>query len=264
MKATLPPEADAPLLIPPWVPEPVAGAAREIHPVAGRRGVIACLVRLVRDERMQRVWYQLARRRRDGTFMHPAAMAPAWSAQPEATEVVPNPSEPDECQDVAMANLLRASLAYAIQSGTTLTRQQAEDDCRRYLAMARQLRTDASRLQLWIDPQITSDSDRRRLLASAASAARVYELVAARIANKLESSDPTSPYLPIIRKRSHRDAADQWLALAITGECRWLFGSPLYGVTAIIMSVILDREIAPRAVRQWCAHPADKPPKSTR
>jgi hypothetical protein len=263
MKATLPPEADAPLCIPPWVPEPVAGAAHGIYPVAGRRGVIACLVRLVRDARMQRVWYQLARRRRDGTFMHPAAMAPAWSAQPEATEVVPHPSEPDECQDVAMANLLRASLAYAIQSGTTLTRQQAEDDRRRYLAMARQLRTDASRLQLWIDPQITSDDDRRRRLV-AASAARVYELVAARIAKKLESSGPTSPYLPIIRKRSHRDSGDQWLALAITRECRWLFGSPLYGVTAIIMSVILDRKIAPRAVRQWCAHPAAKPPKSTR
>jgi hypothetical protein len=130
--------------------------------------------------------------------------------------------------------------------------------------MARQLRTDASRLQLWIDPQITSDDDRRRRLASAASAARVYELVAARIAKKLESSGPTSPYLPIIRKRSHRDSGDQWLALAITRECRWLFGSPLYGVTAIIMSVILDRKIAPRAVRQWCAHPAAKPPKSTR
>jgi hypothetical protein len=157
--------------------------------------------------------------------------------------------------------LLRASLVSAIQPGTTMTRQQAESDRRRYLAMAQQLRTDASHLQLWIGPPIrpNEDRDRHRLFASAA---RAYEQAAAHIVNKLESKSSSS--FPIIRKRRRGDAADQWLALNITGQCRWHFGSPLYGVTAIVMSVILDRDIDARTVRQWYAHPADKPPKSTR
>jgi hypothetical protein len=256
-------EDDAPLRVPPWVPEPVAQAAHDIYAywdVVNRRRMIACLVRLVSDERMRRVWYELARRHRGGTFMHPAATAP-WSLTVSAeVEVWPSSSKPDECQDVAMANLLRASLVSAIQPWTTMTRQQAENDRRRYLAMAQQLRTDASHLQLWIGPPIRprEDRDRHRLLASAA---RAYETAAAQIGYKLESN---SSGFPIIRKRGHRGSAEQWLAHAITGECRWMFGSPLYGVTAIVMSVILDREITPRAVRQWCAHPADKPPKSTR
>jgi hypothetical protein len=159
-----------------------------------------------------------------------------------------------------MAELLRVSLLGATQPGTTLTRQQAEDDRRCYLAMAWQLRTEnASRLQMWLGPPLRRrDMDRYRVLASAA---RTYEEAAARIANKLQGKPLR---FPIIRKRDHGDSADQWLALCITSYCRGYFGSPLYGVTAIVMSVILDREIAPRAVRQWCAHPADKPPKTTR
>jgi hypothetical protein len=247
------PEDDAPLRVPPWVPEPVAQAAHDIYAyreVANRRRMIACLVRLVSDERMRRVWYELARRHRGGTFMHPATTAPAWSPLMQEAKVDPPPSKPDECQDVAMANLLRASLVSAIQPGTTMTRQQAESDRRRYLAMA----------QLWIGPPIRprEDRDRHRLLASAA---RAYEKAAANIVNKLEGKFSR---FPIIRKRGHGGSANQWLALNITGQCRWLFGSPLYGVTAIVMSVILDRDINARTVRQWCAHPADKPPKSTR
>jgi hypothetical protein len=264
MKAdAFPPEDDSLPRIPPWVPEPVAQAAHNIYAywaVDNRRRMIACLVRLVSDERMRRVWSELARRHRDKTFMHPAATAPA--SQPPTTdcEVWPPPSKPDECQDEAMASLLRASLLCAIQPWTTMTRQQAENDRRRYVAMARQLRTDASHLQLWIGPPIRprEDRDRLRLLASAAGA---YEHAAANIAYKLEGN---SSSFPIIRKRRRGGSADQWLALNITGQCRGLFGSPLYGVAAIVMSVILDREITPRTVRQWCAHPADKPPKSTR
>jgi hypothetical protein len=268
MKAdTFPPEDDAPygvpLRIPPWVPEPVAQAAHDAYTILGQYGdrdrAFTCLTRLVSDERMRRVWHELARRQRGGTFMYPAAMAPVWQPISEEAKVWPPSSEPDKCNDVAMAELLRVSLLGAIQPGTTLTRQQAEDDRRRYLAMARQLRTEnASQLQMWLGPPLKRrDIDRHRVLASAA---RTYEEAAARIANKLQGK---SPKFPIIRKRDHGDSADQYLALRITGYCRGYFGSPLYGVTAIVMSVILDREITPRAVRQWCAHPADKPPKTT-
>src|SRR5262249_47664664 len=216
-----PPEDEAPygapIRIPPWVPEPVAQAARDTYAILEQYGnrdrAFTCLTRLVRDERMRRVWHELARRHRDGTFMYPAATAPVWQPISEEAEVWP--SEPDKYKDVAMAELLRASLLGATQPGTTLTRQQAEDDRRRYLAMARQLRTEnASRLQMWLGPPLRRrDMDRYRVLASAA---RTYEEVAARIANKLQGKPLR---FPIIRKRDHGDSADQWLALCITSYC---------------------------------------------
>jgi hypothetical protein len=93
------------------------------------------------------------------------------------------------------------------------------------------------------------------------SAAEAYARAAARIANQLESG-ARQWHSPVIRERDRGKPADQWLALNIAAECRWRFGSPHYSVTAIIVSVILDREVAPRSVRQWCAvHPAGKTEK---
>jgi hypothetical protein len=240
-----PPEAALlELQIPDWVPEPVAQAARY---AAVTPNTHKYLRRLICDERMKRVWHELARRRRDGTFMHAAARAPAW--RPSGEDSL-EPCAPDEQQGAAMANLLKESLVCVIDRGTTVTRQQAEQDHRRFLKLAQQLRADAS-LQ-WMDADrrwsrwIDRDS---RLLVSAAGA---YTRAATRIAKKLESSRPN---FPIMRKRARGNAEDQWLAINITTECRWQFNSPLYGVTAIIMSVILDREITQRAVRQWCTPP---------
>jgi hypothetical protein len=266
MKAdALPPDADASLdaflRIPPWVPKTVALAARQAYAVVnGKPRMIEYLVRLVSDERMRGVWHELGRRHRDGTFMHPAASAPAYAPISATAYVTPGYVTPassvsvtaDEWQDEAMASLLRAALDYAVNRGTTLTRQRAKQDRLHYLKMAQQLRADASRL--WVDPERMRDRDRRRLLMSAAGA---YTRAAARIANQLESG-ARKWYSPVIRERDRGKPADQWLALNIATECRWRFGSPHYSVTAIIVSVILDREIDRRAVRQWCSYPADK------
>jgi hypothetical protein len=242
------------LRIPPWVPKTVALAARDSF-MDGSPRRVECLTRLVRDERMRAVWRELMRRR-DGTFMHPAASAPAY-APTSATPFYVTPAAEmvtaDEWQDEAMASLLQAALTYALNCGTTLTREQAEQDRLRYLDMARQLRVDASRL--WVNPNRMNASDRRHLLMSAAGA---YEGAAARIADQLESGVRRQWDSPVIRERNRGKHADQWLARNIATECRWRFGSPLYGVTAIIVSAISGRKIAPRTVREWCSRPADK------
>jgi hypothetical protein len=257
VKAEVLPEttAEPGLGIPAWVPKPVAEVVREAY-VAGDESARKIISRLACDERMRRVWHELGRRHRDGTFMHPAASAPAYtpiSATPGYVTPASSVSvTADEWQDEAMASLLRAALDYAVNRGTTLTRQRAKQDRLHYLEMAQHLRADASRL--WVDPERMLDRDRRRLLMSAAGA---YARAAARIANQLESG-ARQWYSPVIRERDRGKPADQWLALNIATECRWRFGSPHYSVTAIIVSVILDREIDGRAVRQWCSYPADK------
>jgi hypothetical protein len=128
----LPPEADASLdaflRIPPWVPKTVALAARQAYAVVnGKPRMIEYLVRLVSDERMRGVWHELGRRHRDGTFMHPAASAPAYapiSATAYVTLGYVTPASSvsvtaDEWQDEAMASLLRAALDYAVNRGAT-------------------------------------------------------------------------------------------------------------------------------------------------
>ncbi|MFZ2137145.1 MAG: hypothetical protein WAV78_09510, partial [Xanthobacteraceae bacterium] len=77
-------------------------------------------------------------------------------------------------------------------------------------------------------------------------AAQVYEEMAAEnyAANMQGASD-----------RNRGDATARWFARAVSDQCRTLFGSPMYGLVAIIASVTLGRKIEPRMVRQWCAPP---------
>jgi hypothetical protein len=227
--------AEPKLRIPAWVPRPVAHVARE----KASEDVTQFLAPLVQDQRMRRVWHELSRRRRDGRFMHPAA---AWWIDEVNAE---------ERQGVAMAKLLTAALQYAARPGATSTRRKAERMHNHNFEMARQLRVDADALS--VDK---SDEGWCRLIA----AAETYEELAKNVKGQIRGY--YWPW-PMILDRDRGDPADRWLACAISYTCRALFCSPMYGVTAIIMSVILGREITPRAVRQRCTpHPADKTTKT--
>ena len=68
--------------------------------------------------------------------------------------------------------------------------------------------------------------------------------------------------LPMALERRH-DGRARWVALTIGNKFRTLFGSPMYGLTATITSVVLGREIEPRTVRQWLTYPAVKCPKNS-
>jgi hypothetical protein len=248
MKADVTKSGAPKLRIPAWVPKPVAHIARQKARVRNHRrnrtvgeDVTQFLTPLVQDQRMRRVWHELLRRRRDGTFMHPAA---AWWI--DATNA-------EERQGVAMAKLLTAALQFAARPGATSTRRKAERMRNHNLEMARHLRADADALRV-------DKSDERwyRLIA----VAETYEGIAKNVEWHLRSQGQGYYYpWPMVLDRDRRDPADRWLACAISYTCRSLFCSPLYGITAIIMTVILGREIARGTVRQWCADKTKKNPR---
>jgi hypothetical protein len=126
---------------------------------------------------------------------------------------------------------MRLILQDALRPGRTLSRRQAERERNRLLDMAERLRNEV----------ITEPEDVLRLTA----AAETYEQLAKNIE---QTGGPVPEVLDL--DRAHGDPTERWLAFAISWECRIMFASPLYGVTAIIMSVVLGREITPREVRQ--------------
>jgi hypothetical protein len=156
-------------------------------------------------------------------------------------------ADASERQGKAMAHFMRMVLQDAVRPGRTASRRQAERERSRVLDMARQLRTDAMAVR---------DAETVRRLTAAAE---TYEEFAENITSHMQSRD--SWLIPIVLDRVRGDPTERWLACAIALQCRFTFHSPLYGLSAIVASVALGREVTPRAVRQWCAHPADKTKK---
>jgi hypothetical protein len=281
MKSGSPGKPSVELPFPAWVPAPVALLARQrlatanecitaefgectafewmSHPLLRKRRIDAAnfgkkvralqettvLTFLVLHPRMRRVWHELSRRRRDGTFLHPAQST--INSRPAAWPVVG--VNVDEPQGAAMAQLLEAVLRYIRPSPSpaTMTRREAEQLRDRDLETALNLRTDALNtyyeLPGYCDEGKPFDGSPWRCLSDAA---RFYEEKAAKnyAANLRAASD-----------RNRGDATARGFARAVSAECRRLFSSPMYGLVAIIASVALGREIEPRTVRQWCARP---------
>jgi hypothetical protein len=281
MKADLSAPASAPELdVPSWVPEPVAYSARakyawDVHWAyrealreAGDtedeaecdflaaqdevREAYAKIVRedladiaekyqpLVSDQRMRVVWRELSRQR-NGAFLHPAR--------------TPSMANAKERQEAAMVEVFNTALACQEERAATTTRGKAEQQRRRYLARAEELHHDAltmmSQPLLFCRNDILSDNRRHKLWWKLNAAYDAYQEYA-RAINAARLSMP---------EREH-DGRAHWVALTIGGKFRALFGSPMYGLTATITSLVLGREVSPRTVRQWCApYPAVKPQK---
>jgi len=270
MKADLP----RPLRIPAWVPEPIAQSARakyaaDVHRTyataieelgppedAAECDDLAALdevrdsyfenVRddlaeiaknyrpLVSDPRMRGVWHELSRRR-NGGFLHPAR-APST-------------------QEAAMVELFELALACRKQHWTATTRGEVERQRRRFLARAEELEDDAMTMLAQSLPSRGKDiltfeqrSELWQKLEHAADACKEYA----------RALDATKCF---ILEREHDSRARQ-LALVISDQFRTLFGSPMYGLTATITSVVLGRLINSRQTEQWCArHSPVKAPK---
>jgi hypothetical protein len=282
-------KADVPLAIaaaphlevPAWVPEPVAQSARakyaadvdwayraaleESGDVSGPdeylaevarqdkvREAFAAWVRddladindrylpLVCDQRMRGVWRELSRQHQ-GAFLHPACPPLGANAK--------------ERQEAAMVELFDTALACQELRGTTTTRGKADRQRGHYLAKAEELERDALTMSqqplLFFGKNILTDRRRdelRRRLDDAADAYKEY-------ARALHTAQFCMP------EREHDGRARQ-VALTIGDKFRALFGSPMYGLTATITSVVLGRKVAPGTVRQWC-HPAHKARKKS-
>jgi hypothetical protein len=296
MKAALP----RPLRIPAWVPNPIAQAARtnyaedvrrayaraikefgppedaadcdalaeldevRVNYIEDVRDDLAAIAKnyrlLVSDPRMRGVWRELSRRR-NGGFLHPAR---APSTQ-EAVTVelferalacgLLHPARAPSTQEAAMVELFDTALACRKWPWTTTTRGEVERQCRRFLAKAEELENDTISMMTHPLPCRGMDfwtleprGELGQKLMRAADACKEY----ARILDSTKC---------FTLKREH-DSSGRQLALTISDKFRALFGSPMYGLTATIASVVLGREIDPRTVRRWCAsHPAVKDPK---
>jgi hypothetical protein len=126
-------DSDAPddgpgsLAIPSWVPDAVATAARALHADVLKwadqnylKSYVEVLQRLVADPRMQRVWAELLKRRRDSTrtLLHPAKQTRYFDD--EATQ-----------QNIALASLLYLAVNLVMSDPTVMTRAQvAAERCR--------------------------------------------------------------------------------------------------------------------------------------
>jgi hypothetical protein len=275
MKADVLPPASRKLQVPSWVPEPIAQSVRakyaadldaayaaalretEHHRVLPDehlaelvrqdevREAFADWVRddladiseryspLICDRRMEGVWRELSRQR-NGAFLHPARTLSAANTK--------------ERQEMALVELFEtALLCQETRRGVTMTARQVEEQRGRYLAKAQELESDA--IAIMAAPGARKQTERYLRLQDAAD---VYKEYAAERywANSLMSLE-----------RRH-DGRARWVVLTISQKFRALFGSPMYGLTATITSVVLGRKVAPRTVRQWC-HPARKARKKS-
>jgi hypothetical protein len=134
--------------------------------------------------------------------------------------------------------------------GETTTWGAIEQRRDRYLAKAKELRADGRMMLDHDSGDWVSGMKRSLAVRVAAQALEDYarEVYAANSAMAFD------------RKR---DSRARWVALTIGNTFLTLFGSPMYGLTTTITSVVLGREIKLRTVRQWLeaglSHPASGP-----
>jgi len=156
-------------------------------------------------------------------------------------------------QEMAMVELFELALACRKRHWTATTRGEVERQRRRYLAKAEELRDDAVTMLTQSLPGMDFSTyeqfeQRIELAQKLRQAAAAYEEYARALA-------ATKCFL---LEREHDSHARQ-LVLVIGNQFRMLFGSPMYGLTAKITSVVLGRQINSRQTEQWCAiHPRVK------
>jgi hypothetical protein len=132
-------------------------------------------------------------------------------------------------QDAALVDLFNTALTCRVRCVVTRTRSELEQERDRSLAKATELKQDAARMN-W--------EHFKTLLA----AAQAYE----DSAREIYTSN-----IAMAGERQ-RDGRARWVALTIAEKFCARFGLPMYKLTAIITSVVLDRDINPSAVRYWC------------
>ena len=223
---------DAPGSLPllPWVPDAVAYAARALYADAVRRHdnqYLEVLKRLVTDCRMQPAWAQLLKRRRKQyrstePFFHPAK--PVWDI----------PDNTLERQHRAIGSLLFLAVNLAVDSARVMTRREVETVRRKALDDASKLR-DVAKFLSPPDPALEAADARER---EAALWGAAYSG-------------------PLVVQRDMGDARARYFVILFASQCRQLFGSPLYGLTATVASVALGRQLTPRPVRQWVSTTGD-------
>jgi hypothetical protein len=212
--------------IPQWVPPIVASFARDMRVTDPHHRQI--LVRLATDPRMRNVWLQLVKRdRKTGRFCQPA--------------LIPSPElvgAAAERQNWAMTLLFSLAFGYAVSPPSVTLRRELENLRAQKQELARKLREQAEE-QYEIEHAFGVEDD----------GSRAEKLDAAAEALEKMAEDAGSGCIVVERDRGLGEP--HALAVRIAERCQWLFGSPLYTVTATFTSVALDAQVSDRQVREW-------------
>jgi hypothetical protein len=209
------------LMLPDWVPQLVAREAKALFREAAHcPDELKLIRRLATDPRMNKVWFELQRRRRKGRkltneFLHSVSL--------------PGPFDKDQAakrRNVAMTALFQTAVArgrLGISMGSPVSVEAAR---RLDRERAAGLREDAK-----VFDAMKKGAAARKLVR----AAQVYE----KRANELFMF-------------GHGKTAAVGFAVQTAKLMCDLFGSPMYGTVATVSSVALNREIEPHTVREWC------------
>jgi hypothetical protein len=202
------------LVIPPWVPDAVSKAARALNPPAGKgddNPIYEVLKRLLVDQRMRRVWRELTKQKKDSATTFVHSAKLTWDFDNAADR-----------QDTAIASLLYLAVNLAISDPTVMTRREVEVQRRRFL-----------------------DKTAAAFVQGDVAAARDHEVKAA------DWAAAAATRTRLVVERDTGDSQARCFAILFADQCRRIFGSPLYGVTATVASVALGRKLTARAVRNW-------------
>jgi hypothetical protein len=199
---------------------------------------------LFQDPQGYKIWAVLLRRHPDGSFAH------------SALESVPG-TNAEERQTCAITQLFETAYHATYSPKAVTTRREAEAQRDSFRMKAEMLRADA---RAWLEPGLDKADD--GVLRDPIHDDCYGRLMEASVAYE-EMADET--YATDIRFAVERHRADKyvrWSAVTIANRARALFGSPLYKITATLVSTAFGLTIEPRAVRHWCTHLANKGSKN--
>lgn len=207
-----------PAPIPDWVPASIAQHARNSLQSPA-------LVRLVTDPRMRSVWTHLTRKHRlTDRYLQPARVSFFGAA------------EASRRQDLALLELLGLVLELAECRPRTTLRRELE---------TRQAEHRTIALKLW------AEADTLGYLEELGESAPGWAKALGTAADVLWHMSSKAPVGDIIVERDRGEREVQAVTMTIAGACCWLFGSPLYAVTATLTAVALDYPVTARKVREW-------------
>ena len=200
------------------------------------------LERLTTDPRMKAVWAHLTRRERKTGLL----------AQPVRWRSFATITNPAKLQDIAMSMLFGWVLDVVACRPRAVLRREVEDARRERAALSLKLWAEAERLE-YLEESGESPLGHARVLTQAGD-----------IMQRMSWEQDSPGVIVVERDRGKLDA--RGTAIAIAEACFYLFGAPLYKLSAIMTAVGMGSEVTPREVREWwaerpIARSADKAPK---
>jgi hypothetical protein len=209
-------EALGSLTIPPWVPDAVAIAARALNSDLARRGDHQ--YREQYREVLTRILTDL-RMRRVWVELLKQTRDSSRTFQYPAIQMWDCDNAADR-QNIAIASLLYYAVNLVMDDPTLMTGRQVETQRHKALDEAK---------AAYLQGDFTAIRDHETKAAGWAAAATTRLVV----------------------DRDTGDAQARCFAILFADQCRRLFGSPLYGVTATVTSVALGRKFSRRTIRGW-------------